>query len=321
MDQSSFLETTQKPSMPILVTGSAGYLGLTVVEKLVQQNQEIIAAYRSKIPDPMHNLCAMTVDLLNKELLKAPLRGVSTVIHLAWDRGRGETSPDASKASRNDFKALESSVNLECLRNLIEAMEHAKTPKIIFISAVGADREAKDSFLREKYLCEQLIINSAIREKIIIRCSPLYGGPKEAGFIQAVKKLMKSQFFYPIPKIDAPISPLHVDDLAELIAKCSLVKMYDFCAIVDLVGGEPYSVSRIFKMIAQQTNKNLFPLGTFIGNLYVNMMERKNLKHEPKVSEYFAMGSRIEKKIRHKNPLAKLLPEKCRTFEEGFASH
>lgn len=322
MDQNSFHEIASKPTtpMPILVTGGAGYLGLSVIEHLSKQNQDVIATYRNKIPDPMPNICTMAVDLLVKELLIAPLRGVSTVIHLAWDRSGGEVSPDSLGASKSDVRPLEESVNLTCLRNLIEAMEHAKTPRIIFVSAVGADREAKDAFLKEKYLCEQLIINSSIREKIIIRCTALYGGKKEAGFVQAIKKLMKSQFFYPIPKIEAQISPLHVDDLSELILKCFFVKMYDFCAIIDLVGGEPYRVSQIFKMIAQHTNKNLIPVSTFIGNIFVNFLERKNSKQEPKISEYFAMGSRIEKKIRYKNPLAKLLPEKCRNFQESFIS-
>lgn len=322
MDQDSFHETHTRvtQAMPIFVTGGAGYLGVSVIEKLSQQNQEVIASYRSKIPQPMPHLCTMAVDLQIRELLTAPLRGVSAVIHLAWDRGGGNTSPDAQESIKTDFKTISESRNLSILKNLIEAMELAKTPRIIFVSAVGADRDAKDAFLREKYECEQLIINSSIREKIIIRCAPLFGGNKDAGFVQAVKKLMKSQFFYPIPKIEAQISPLHIDDLSELILKCSLVKMYDFCAIVDLVGGEPYRASQIFKMVAQQTNKNLIPLGTFVGDFFVKFSERKNQKQEPKIYEYFALGSRIEKKIRYKNPLAKLLPEKCRTFQEGFAN-
>ena len=102
-----------------------------------------------------------------------------------------------------------------------------------------------------------MIINSAVKEKIIIRISPLFGHHRDGGFVQVIKKFMKYQFFYPFPNYKDPISPLHVDDLIDLISKCTKVKMYDFCAIVDLVGGELHSASQIFNIVARQQNKNM----------------------------------------------------------------
>jgi nucleoside-diphosphate-sugar epimerase len=300
---------SQHNKTPILVTGGSGYLGSILIEKLCEFKQDIVALYRNKMPESRAYLYPIAADLLNKVSLETPLSGVHTVIHLAWEKS---TVSDKSSGVSGETK------NVIALKNLIEIMETHRVPRIVFISAVGVCREATDPFLLEKYGCEQLIINSAIKEKIIIRSSVLFGGGKELGFILAVKNLMKSAIFYPIPQAEAMVCPLHVEDLAELISKCVLVKMYEFCAVLDLVGGEPYKVGQLFKIVAQKSRKSLIPIPYIFGDIFIRFIERHKPITETRISEYLMIGSRIEKKIRHKNPLSKLLPEKCRTFQESY---
>lgn len=332
MDQSTHQGFQTKSQMPILVTGGAGYLGVAVVNKLCAMNESVVALYRNKMPEPRPNLYPIAADLINKTSVESSIQGAHTVIHMAWEYTWRESKEGAehSKNTKNnknestakefqDLRNFDKSPNVQVLKNILETMDANKVSRLVFVSAVGAARDAKDLFLREKYYCEQLIINSNIREKVIVRSAVLFGGQKEAGFIESAKKLMKSPIFYPVPKVESLMSPLHVEDLADLILKCSLVKMYDFCAVVDLVGGEPYKASQIFKIIAQKTNKNLFPISSFLGNFFMRILERNYPTNEPKILEYFSIGSRIEKKIRHKNPLSKLAPEKCKNFHEEYA--
>jgi len=302
----------------LLVTGGAGYIGQKIIETLSARQADIIALYRNKVPDPRPHVYPINADLTARDLLIVPLRGIDTVIHLAWDR---DLVPEnaGKEAHSSDLESLrQNSKNLRNLRNLISAMEQINTQRLIFVSAVGADRNATEPFLREKYLCEQLITNSKIKEKIIIRSSVVFGGPREGSFVQSIKNLMKSPVFYPIPNAKTKVSPLFIDDLIEVIVKCCDLKMYDFCAVIDLVGGEPYKASQLFKIVAQRNQKSLLPISTVVGDFLVKVLEKRNSANTPRIAEYFAIGSRIEKKIRQKNPLAKLLPEKFKTFEEAM---
>lgn len=300
---------TEAQTSPILVTGGAGYVGQKIVEMLCNQKREVIALYRNRVPDSRNNLFPICADLAAKELLVAPIRGVRCVIHLAWDGAI--VSSD-----------LERTRNVKNIKNLIQVMEHAGTKRIIFVSAIGADREAELPFLREKYECEHLILNSKIKEKIIIRSAVLFDGVKGGSFIQSIKKVMRSSLFYPVPKIQGKISPLYVDDLIEVLTKSCDIEMFDSCSVIDLAGGESYKISQLLKIISKNTvgKKSQIALNPLVGDFMVKLIERRNTEEQPKIKDYFSIGSRVESKIRHKNPMAKFLPEKFKTFEEVLNS-
>ena len=52
-------------------------------------------------------------------------------------------------------------------------MEQYGTTQLIFISAIGASNKSNSKFLREKYQAEQLLINSNIKSKVILRLAPV----------------------------------------------------------------------------------------------------------------------------------------------------
>ena len=135
----------------VLVTGGSGYLGSSVVRHLSLAGETVVSMYRHRLPEPCARVFPVCSDLSNAELLAAPLRGVHTVIHLAWDNtftGPGcELSSDPS-----DEKNL--TKNIRTLKTLLQAMETARTKRLIFMSAMGAGRHAESGFLTKKYLGE-----------------------------------------------------------------------------------------------------------------------------------------------------------------------
>lgn len=293
-----------------LITGGSGYIGQNLVQKLSKKKQVIIPLYRRRIPQPEGNIYPINVDLNDRELLLAPLRGVNTVIHLAWIR---------SIVSPQD--PVRPSTNLCILSNLLGAMEKVGTSRIIFVSAIGACKNTDNSFLKEKYEAEHLILNSKVREKVILRSSIVFGGSREGGFVESIRRVMRMPMFYPVPASNAKINPLHIDDLTSVIANCCDVKMYDSSAIVDITGGEAYKISDIFKIVSQHYFQGRkIPIGIALGDFIVNLYERKMEEDSPRLKHYLSFGSLLEKRIRDKNPFAKLLPNKMKTFREDFST-
>ena len=149
-------------SSAILVTGGSGYVGTELVKYLASMGETVVSMYRHRLPEPREHVFPVCSDLASEELLAAPLRGVETVIHLAWERNL--LGPESGNVSfglgRNDTKTN----NIRLLQNLVAAMEKANTKRIVFVSAHGAAYNAAEPFLREKYCGEICILNSKIPE-------------------------------------------------------------------------------------------------------------------------------------------------------------
>lgn len=299
---------TSETHRALLLTGGGGYLGSRLLMGLEQLDRNIVSIYKEKEQQYLKfkNLHPLFFDLLNKSDFSIPYTDLDFAIHLAWDR---------SVCLRRDEDGKESSENVEMTKNLLKILEDKKCQRILFVSAIGASRDAKEPFLREKYLCESLIINSKIPEKIIVRSSFLFGGGMESPFIRAARFVLQSSIFCPILDVGR-LSPLHVDDLVDLLLKCSSAKMYDFCSVLDLVGGESYPLEQLFKILSQDSKKGVIPIRSFLSAYVLRFLERKKKEKDPKLSDYICIENRVEKNLIQKNPLSRLLPEKCKSFRD-----
>jgi uncharacterized protein YbjT (DUF2867 family) len=179
--------TAQKENA-VLITGGSGFIGQHLIRKMAKDRQ-VIALYHHKLPESMDNVFPVSSDMSTPELLAAPLRGVSTVVHLAWTGG---LSGSLESISEDPVVSSNYSQNLLCLKNLIAAMEKGRCQRIIFVSALGASRTSRSPFLREKYHAEFLILNSKIPEKLIIRSGAVWGDRYgHDRFLNSILKVMK----------------------------------------------------------------------------------------------------------------------------------
>ncbi|MEI6399247.1 MAG: NAD(P)H-binding protein, partial [Pseudomonadota bacterium] len=162
----------------VLVTGSAGFIGREVASKLAATNAQVVSMYHYRLPEAAEGLYPFSSDLSSPDLLATPLRGISTVVHLAWStKGAAADNARAGGALHANPSHQHAGANIPMLRNLIAGMERAGTKRIVFLSALGARRNCENLFLLEKYICELMIINSDIPEKVIIRSASVISGP------------------------------------------------------------------------------------------------------------------------------------------------
>lgn len=302
----------------IMVTGGAGFIGQHVVRLLAAQEQTVVALYHHKLPESLENVYPVCSDMGSAELLAAPLRGVETVIHLAWHGGLAgpETAVSYDPASPGVLPR-----NAQILKNLLTAMERAGTRRIVFVSASGAQRGAQVPFLQEKYLSEFLTLNSKVPEKVIVRSSVVFGG--QAGgdpFLRSIMRVMKFPL-YPVPRRRDVLSPVHVKDIAATIVAATQQPMDDEPAtVLDVHGGENYAVQDIFRIVSDRCVKGTrIPLPSFLGTSLLPFLEREKSTdaHTPKLSHFLAIGSRGQDETRHANPFVAVVPKKLATFKEG----
>lgn len=268
-----------------LVTGSSGFIGRHLVRRLAQTQGRVVCMYRHRLPEPHENILPFYSDLRSPELLSAPLKGVDTVVHLAWNGNFVGPKEDvtADKELRSIFTP-----NIRALRNLIHAMERAKTSRIIFLSVKGANCEAGVPFLKEKYIAEHYILNSDIREKIIIRCPVIWSGAKKHDrFVKAVLRLMRLPGFSIMPNFRKQICLTHVDNIVSRIDEICQGQLKANNRIIEPSAQVTFSIRELFKMISLTVLcKNKLPVGGILGNVMLPLLERETT---PKIKQFLAL--------------------------------
>ena len=297
-------KTNPVENQAILVAGGSGFIGKNLVKRLSKNGETVVSMYHHSLPEPMQNVFPVCSDLSSVELLGAPLRGVNTVVYLAWENSFvGPNQPwDV------DFSVQNYPNNVRMLNNLLRAMEQAKTRRIVFLSANGAKKSAKNPFLKEKYHAELVVLNSSIPEKVILRPTIVCGDKgSHDRFIQSILALMRFPWFYPVPAAKQKINPLHVNDVVDILEKLLKLNMKDPCAILETIGKESYQVEELFRLVAQSYNgKPRIQIRGVIGDWLVRCFFEKNRsqrqEREPKVTDFLALSNQIDQEIEKRNP-------------------
>jgi len=230
--------------------------------------------YRHRLPEPCGQVFPVCSDLGSEELLAAPLRGVHTVVHLAWENNFLGPATDITD---NPEDASNRTRNIATLKNLIGAMEKARIRRLIFVSAFGVDRKAEDAFLAEKYVGEFCVLNSMISEKFIVRPTVVYGGEEVRNqFMGAVRRLLRFPGFYPVPSWKESVYPLNLSDFVEVISGLVRWDCKDQpVRILEVSGQDGYRVEEILRLISGRDGRGTrIPLGSFLGRSLLPLVEK-----------------------------------------------
>ncbi|MBU1364656.1 MAG: NAD-dependent epimerase/dehydratase family protein [Gammaproteobacteria bacterium] len=201
----------------ILVTGSGGFVGSRVVQRLSAEGRSTRRLVR----------CAtgagdeVVGDVLDPRTLRLACEGVGTVFHCAGYAHAFSSLGDED--SRRHWQ-----INFEGTRNLIEAAGRAGVGRFVFLSSVKAMAEPGDTCANEdfpgepqtaygqsKLAAEEAVMDAGRRygmHVVNLRLAMVYGAGGR-GNLERMGRLVRKGVFPPLPETGNRRSLVHVDDV------------------------------------------------------------------------------------------------------------
>ena len=200
----------------ILLTGSTGFLGKTILAELQRRKLDVITLGRS---DENKIKCDLSTQV-------PVIPSVELVIHAA---GKAHTVPSSSIESKEFFD-----INVQGTKNLLEALENHPTLKqFIFISSVAVygltegnniseetSLLAEDPYGKSKIDTERLIIKWCLEHNVsyyIFRL-PLIAGSHPPGNLRDMIHAIKNSRYVSIGKASAKKSMVLAEDVARFVS-------------------------------------------------------------------------------------------------------
>lgn len=220
--------------MRIHVTGASGFLGGSVVPRLVDQGHAVSALARSSI-------AAERVEALGA----APISG---------DLDDAASLDSAFVASEADALVNLASLGFGHAPAIVAAAEEAGIKRAVFVSTTAVFTTLAAGSKAVRLAAEQVVHDSAL-DWTIVRPTMIYGTPADRNMARLLKLLRRSPVM-PLPGGGRRLQqPVHVDDLAQAIVaavESPLAAGRDY----DLAGPEPLSLREVISQAAAAVGRS-----------------------------------------------------------------
>lgn len=236
-------------SRMILVTGATGFIGRALVRQLSSIGYPLRTLIRPsprtpRLPKGVPVEVAV-VSLADTRGLRAAMRDVETVIHLASAENQG---------SRGNLLATD----IQGTRNLVEAAADAGVDRFVYISHLGAARASAYPAFKAKGIAEETI-RAGKTPHTIIRTSLVYG-PEDHLTNTLAGLIRSSPGIFPIPSSGrSVIQPVWVEDLVTCVM-WALQTDDTLDQVYEIGGNEFFTLRQIVEIIMEVTNSRRFLL-------------------------------------------------------------
>ncbi len=219
----------------VLVTGTNGFVGRSVIKALIAKGFIVRGAFRSqhsvlKSNDYPMETCIVG-DINAATDWRDALKEVDYVVHLA---ARVHVMHDITVEPLNEFRQ----VNVSGTENLARAAAKANVRRLVFLSSIKVNGENSDlqpnqvfteqdsahpqePYAQSKWEAEQIlqqIANETALEVVILRPPLVYGPDVRANFLKLIR-LVHTRIPVPFGSIHNKRSLIYVDNLADAICQ------------------------------------------------------------------------------------------------------
>ena len=235
--------------MRIVVLGGTGQLGWPLLLKMAEQcpGEEIIGTSRTGMPEDWvdSRVSWMTFDPFADNWTKL---------------GRVDVLVNAIGIIRERGDMTFEKVHIELTRNILAARGAMGTPRIVQISALGADPDHEVDFLRTKGLADGILLkreNTAVIRPSIV-CTPDTMLSKKMRTLRQVGKLMFGKLFVPKGFLGTRIQPILGEELAALIARVCLKP--EHAGVIEVAGPDAMPFSQLLEWLSETGDTRLNPI-------------------------------------------------------------
>jgi NADH dehydrogenase len=273
-----------------LVIGGSGFVGRHLVAALAARGARVAVPTRRR-ERAKHLFPLPTVDVI-----EADVHDAATLARLA--AGRDAVFNLAGILHGPGFQ----DAHVELAQAAVNACRRAGVPRLLHMSALGADPAAPSDYLRSKGVGENAVLAADDLEVAVFRPSVIFG--PEDRFLNLFARLA---LFFPVLGVASPearFQPVYVGDvvkamLAALDSRDLKSERYDLC------GPHEYTLRQLMQLVCSITGRRRLVIGlpdslaylqaVFMELLPVKLMTRDNLRsmRVPSVcSEPFPFGIR-----------------------------
>jgi NADH dehydrogenase len=233
----------------ILITGATGFIGRALVRQLSSVGYPLRALIRPsprtpRLPKGVPVEVAV-VSLADTRGLRAAMRDVETVIHLASAESQG---------SRGNLQATD----IQGTANLVEAASDAGVDRIVYLSHIGAARASAYPAFKAKGIAEETIRGGGV-PYTIIRTSLVYG--YEDHFTNNLARLIRASIaIFPVPAGGRTVvQPVWVEDLVTCII-WAIQNENTVNQQYEIGGSEFFTLQQIIEIIMDVTRRRRYLL-------------------------------------------------------------
>ncbi len=240
----------------VLVTGAAGFLGSSLVEKLRRSGLHVRAV--------LHDTTQPASDLRNVEIVTADIRdarkvqeiagGCEAIVHLA-----AKVHAIGDFGVEKDYEA----VNVEGTRHILDAAVRSGINRVVFASSVKVFGEGtsgcvdetqtadpQTAYGRSKWRAEQLVSEYAGRHGLtaVSLRLPMVYGPTTKGNLYRMIEAIDHGKFPALPRLSAVRSLLHVQNFVRAVCLCLRAPGFKQAAYI-VADSDPYCVTDIYNWL------------------------------------------------------------------------
>jgi len=293
----------------ICILGGSGFVGTHLVSQLAARGLSVrVLSRRREMAKELILLPTVEVieaDVHDQQVLIQHLRGMDAVINLVGILHESKVGrSDLPSARRGDFQKI----HIELPRKIIHACGEAGVHRLLHMSALGADPNARSAYQRSKGIAEALVREAGMHhveheswtlngpkfihgyglDITIFRPSVIFG--RGDSFLSMFARLLKFFPVLPLAGAGARFAPVHVEDVARAFVD-SLDNTATFGQTYDLCGPKVYTLQELVRYVGEVTGKQrrIFPLGNWMSYFQAWALEFKPGKKLMTRDNYFAM--------------------------------
>lgn len=293
----------------ICILGGSGFVGTRLVSELAARGLEVrVLSRRRETAKELIVLPTVEVieaDVHDQQELVRHFRGMEAVINLVGILHESRVGRlDLPGARRGDFQRA----HIELPRKVIHACGESGVRRLLHMSALGADPNARSAYQRSKGIAEALVREAGMPHSAdenwylngpkfirghglditIFRPSVIFG--RGDSFLSMFAGLLKIFPLLPLANPAARFAPVYVEDVVRAYAD-ALDDPATYGQTYDLCGPRTYTLEELVRYVGEVTGRKraIIPLGEWLSYTQAWVLEFKPGKKLMTRDNYYAM--------------------------------